>query len=316
MKKKEPLVSICCITYNHELYIRDAIEGFLMQKTDFPFEILIHDDASTDGTADIIREYEAKYPDIIKPIYQTENQYSKGIKISATYNYPRAKGKYIALCEGDDYWIDPYKLQKQVDFLEANNDVNIIYHKVNILNPDNKIISYGSKNNFYFSFYDSLISKQGVTLSCMFRKVGLSILSNKLTILKLNVGDWPLECFLTLNSKGYYLAETMGVYRVHSGGLTKKLVYSKYIIDRYKFLLYLLNDDILNTDQYIFIKNLFRRVLLLLLLTPDITIRKSHLLNCFIENMFKTKKIKIKYNDLLSVFPAIRRFFKYYLIKI
>ena len=77
-----PLVSICCITYNHEPYIRDAIEGFLMQKTNFPVEILIHDDASTDGTADIIREYEAKYPDIIKPIYQTENQYSKGIKIS------------------------------------------------------------------------------------------------------------------------------------------------------------------------------------------------------------------------------------------
>ena len=87
-----------------------------MQKTDFPFEILIHDDASTDGTADIIREYEAKYPDIIKPIYQTENQYSKGIKVSQVYQFPRAKGKYIALCEGDDYWTDPYKLQKQVDF--------------------------------------------------------------------------------------------------------------------------------------------------------------------------------------------------------
>ena len=122
-ENNEILVSICCITYNHEKYIRDAIEGFLMQKTDFPFEVLIHDDASTDGTADIIREYETKYPDIIKPIYQTENQYSKGIKISATYNYPRAKGKYIALCEGDDYWIDPYKLQKQVDFLEHMKNV-------------------------------------------------------------------------------------------------------------------------------------------------------------------------------------------------
>ena len=102
----EPLVSICCLTYNHAPYIRDAIEGFLMQKTNFPVEILIHDDASTDGTADIIREYETRYPDIIKPIYQTENQYSKGVKISREYQFSRARGKYIALCEGDDYWTD------------------------------------------------------------------------------------------------------------------------------------------------------------------------------------------------------------------
>jgi len=102
----DPLVSICCLTYNHAPYIRDAIEGFLMQKTNFPVEILIHDDASTDGTADIIREYETRYPDIIKPIYQTENQYSKGVKISWEYQFSRARGKYIALCEGDDYWTD------------------------------------------------------------------------------------------------------------------------------------------------------------------------------------------------------------------
>lgn len=121
----EPAVSISCITYNHEPYIRDCLEGFLMQKTNFPFEILIHDDASTDKTADIIREYEAKYPDVIKPIYQTENQYSKGVKVSLVYNYPRAKGKYIALCEGDDFWTDPDKLQIQYDFMEANPDYSL-----------------------------------------------------------------------------------------------------------------------------------------------------------------------------------------------
>lgn len=115
-KNITPIVSISCITYNHEDYIRDAIEGFLMQKTTFPVEILIHDDASTDKTADIIREYEKKYPHLIKPIYQTENQYSKGIGVSATYQYPRANGNYITLCEGDDYWTDPYMLQKQVVF--------------------------------------------------------------------------------------------------------------------------------------------------------------------------------------------------------
>lgn len=89
MIKNETMVSIICNTYNHENYIADAIEGFLMQKTDFNFEILMHDDASVDRTQEIIREYELKYPDIIKPIYQKENQHSKGVKISSTYNFPR-----------------------------------------------------------------------------------------------------------------------------------------------------------------------------------------------------------------------------------
>ncbi len=133
----QPLVSICCITYNHESYIRETIEGFLMQKTKFPIEVLIHDDASTDKTADIIREYENKYPDIIKPIYQFDNKYSKGISVSETYNFPRARGKYIAMCEGDDYWTDPSKLQKQVDFMEVNPDCSLCFHaSKNIRNND------------------------------------------------------------------------------------------------------------------------------------------------------------------------------------
>ena len=114
VQNTEPLVSINCITYNHEAYIRDALEGFLMQKTDFTFEILVHDDASTDQTANIIRKYEKKYPEIIKPIYQKENQYSQEVEISKQFQFPRARGKYIAICEGDDYWTNPYKLQKQV----------------------------------------------------------------------------------------------------------------------------------------------------------------------------------------------------------
>ena len=102
------MVSIVCNAYNQELYIREALESFVAQKTNFKFEILVHDDASTDTTADIIREYESKYPDIIKPIYQTENQYSKNVSITAL-QHQRANGKYIAFCEGDDYWIDEYK---------------------------------------------------------------------------------------------------------------------------------------------------------------------------------------------------------------
>ena len=118
---KQPLVSICCIAFNHEPYIDDALASFLLQETDFPFEILIHDDASTDNTAEIIREYALKYPKLIRPIYQVENQYSKGVQMNETFNFPRVKGKYVALCEGDDYWVCKDKLSKQKDALERTN---------------------------------------------------------------------------------------------------------------------------------------------------------------------------------------------------
>jgi glycosyltransferase involved in cell wall biosynthesis len=118
-------VSIICNTYNHEKYIEDALKGFVMQQTTFPFEVLIHDDASTDGTAAIIRKYEKKYPELIKPIYQKVNQYSQGIKITQTFQLPRAGGRYIATCEGDDYWTDPKKLQKQYEAMEAHAEVDL-----------------------------------------------------------------------------------------------------------------------------------------------------------------------------------------------
>ena len=123
-------VSILCLAYNHEQFIADAIDGFLMQKTSFPFEIIIHEDASTDGTANIIRTYEEKYPGIIKPIYQTENQYSKGININTEFMLPLAKGKYVALCDGDDYWTDVNKLQAQYDALECNPECFMCLHRV------------------------------------------------------------------------------------------------------------------------------------------------------------------------------------------
>lgn len=141
-----PLVSILCAAYNQEKYIAQTIEGFLMQKVNFPFEVIIHDDASTDKTAEIIRSYEEKYPDIIKGIYQTENKYSKKVPIWDTFIYPKATGKYFAECEGDDYWTDPNKLQTQADFLESHGDYIAIGHNVRIVDdngtpmtPDNPI---------------------------------------------------------------------------------------------------------------------------------------------------------------------------------
>ena len=127
------LVSICCITYNQKEYIRDALEGFMNQKTDFAYEVLIHDDASTDGTAQIIQEYADRYPQMIKPILQRENQYSKGLSnVSGTYNFPRVRGRYIAMCEGDDYWTDETKLQRQADFLENHPDCSLVFHSARV----------------------------------------------------------------------------------------------------------------------------------------------------------------------------------------
>lgn len=122
MKDQEIFVSIKCAVYNHEQYIRQCLEGFVMQKTNFRFEAIVHDDASTDGSVAIIREYAEKYPHIIKPIYETENQYSKRDGSLTRIMNAACKGKYIAVCEGDDYWIDPLKLQKQFDFMEGHSD--------------------------------------------------------------------------------------------------------------------------------------------------------------------------------------------------
>lgn len=135
----EPLVSICCITYNHVEYIEETLQGFLSQKTDFLYEILIHDDASTDGTVEVIRKYEKKYPEIIKPIYQKENQYTKGVsKIDYTFNQTRARGKYIAICEGDDFWINNNKLQLQVDYMKNNPKCTFCFHNALVIDESDK----------------------------------------------------------------------------------------------------------------------------------------------------------------------------------
>ena len=143
------LVTVWCLAYNHEKYIRSALEGFVKQKTNFNYEVIIHDDASTDKTAEIIREYEMKYPDIIKPIYQTENQYRLGKKITRQYLLPNMRGKYVAYCEGDDFWSDENKLQLQFDFMEKNQDVYMCTHKVQCLNEDGTFNERVIPNNIF-----------------------------------------------------------------------------------------------------------------------------------------------------------------------
>lgn len=131
----EPLVVIRCLTYNHEKYIEDCLSGFVMQKKNFPFIAIVHDDASTDKTPEIIKKYAEKYPDIIKPILEVENQYSKhdgSLRRSVNQAIP-SSAKYIAMCEGDDYWIDADKLQKQVSFLESHPEYTLCFHNAKVV---------------------------------------------------------------------------------------------------------------------------------------------------------------------------------------
>ena len=121
-------VSVLCAAYNHEEYLRQTLDSFLNQKTDFPFEVLVNDDASTDSTGDIIREYAAKYPDVIRPFYQKENLYSRRINLYDVVFFPACRGEYIAVCEGDDYWNDPEKLQLQVNWLDTHPEYSACVH--------------------------------------------------------------------------------------------------------------------------------------------------------------------------------------------
>lgn len=214
------MVTVRCITYNHEPYIRECLEGVVMQKTNFRFEAIVHDDASTDGTAAIIREYAEKYPDIIKPIFETENQYSKHDGSLRRIMDEHTHGKYLAPCEGDDYWIDPLKLQKQVDYMEAHPECSLCFHAHNDL----------KKGSFYLvRRYDHLVEK--CPMEDMILKGGgymatNSMLYRKDKILKEEpewskntpVGDLPLMLKLASQGAVAYIDEVMSVYRVAAVG--------------------------------------------------------------------------------------------------
>jgi len=218
---RDIVVSVCCSTYNHERFIAQAIEGFLKQETTFPIEILIHDDASTDGTPDIIRRYTDKHANLIRPIYQVQNQYSKGVKIYATYLWPGARGKYIALCEGDDYWTDPLKLQKQVDFLEARPRYVLCYHKaVNFYEDGSRPTNYlpVAPHKHPMDINDLLgTGNTFATASVVFRNGLLSELPA--WYYSMPVGDWPLYVLLAQQGDIGYLDEVMSAHRTHAGGM-------------------------------------------------------------------------------------------------
>lgn len=214
------LVSIICNTFNHERFIRDALDGFVTQKTTFAFEVCIHDDASTDETANIIREYECKYPNIIKPIYQLENQYSQG-RSPVQINIDRANGKYLSFCEGDDYWIDQFKLQKQVDYMESHPDCSFCFTNGIVREGDilkEKVIPWKhggviryEKSKQDYNMSDIELVGYIPTASFMFPKTIWDSIPNFSDRIFRGDGFWKMY----FTSKGYahYINEATCVYR-------------------------------------------------------------------------------------------------------
>jgi glycosyltransferase involved in cell wall biosynthesis len=219
-KSSEILVSVTCISYNHAAFIEDALKGFLMQETDFAFEIIMFDDASTDTTQDIIRKYAALYPNIIKPMLQAENLWlGKGINGTTTVAWPAAKGKYIAWCEGDDYWTDPLKLQKQVSFLEKNPSFAGATHYTEEKSGKETRRIMGAQFGSVLDTPKTFVKLSPIhTSSFIFKKDALEIPVWYNTVFSC---DMALFSIISKSGPIYCFQEVMSHYRVHEGGITR-----------------------------------------------------------------------------------------------
>lgn len=240
VKGNDIKVAIKCLVYNHEPYLRECLEGFVMQQTDFPFVAIVHDDASTDHSADIIREYAAKYPDIIHPIYETENQYSKKGSLTKIMNdaIEATGAPYIALCEGDDYWTDPHKLQKQVDFLDTHPEVGLCYTDYGKCANTNKPYILGAFTNGAAvppkDYEEFLLENSYIApMTWMYRRdvwknLDLDWVRTDGTLV------WALEFYM--KSKVAYLPDITAIYREHWGSASKP-VNEKGFFRQYKGVL-------------------------------------------------------------------------------
>jgi glycosyltransferase involved in cell wall biosynthesis len=263
-------LSICCITFNHQRFIAQALDGFLMQKTDFDFEIIISDDCSTDNTAAICNEYQKNYSEKIKLI---KNKKNIGMMPNFIQALNQCEGKYIALCEGDDYWTDKNKLQKQVDFMEANPEYTICFHRVYEQQDKAKIslsrLNTSEKEETY-NIIDLASGNFIHTPSVVYR--------NNLFIdfpewfKKSPVGDYPLQMLNARFGSIRYFPEPMAVYRVHNGGiwslLNKKETFEKWIV----MLNYLIGENFEQTVIQKLVKqrrNYKERHLLILINQPE-----------------------------------------------
>ncbi len=229
--ENEIMVSIWCKAYNHAQYIRNTLDGFVMQKFSRQYEVVVHDDCSQDGTQDIIREYHEKYPQLFKVIYQKENTFSQGIAVNLEQMMPLVKGKYLAFCEGDDYWTDEYKLQKQFDIMENHQDCSICVHKVRLVEESGKLTEQAYPN---FEMLSQKLSPEDylkieyaefryftqTSSFFMWTSAFRTFLENtpEFAKLKMGISDLPLKLYLITLGNMYYLQDEMSCYRTGSIG--------------------------------------------------------------------------------------------------
>jgi glycosyltransferase involved in cell wall biosynthesis len=214
------LASIVCTTYNHGRYIEQALDGFLIQETSFPFEIVIHDDLSTDDTRDIVDKYAARYPRIIRTIYQTENQYTRG-RTSSLIAFAQCRARYIAFCEGDDYWTDAHKLQLQCDFLERETSYSLVFHNAYLQHESrddarDEIACLFDRNTF--TLEDVILDGWFIpSHSMVFRRESLELQDWLHHVFGL---DYVMHLLLACNGKIGYLDRVMGVYRINGSSMS------------------------------------------------------------------------------------------------
>lgn len=217
-EKQTPLVSIFCLAYNHESFIKKAIESWLMQKTNFKFEAVIGEDFSTDRTREIVFSYAERYPDIIKVITSETNV---GMRENSKRTKNACTGKYIAFCEGDDYWMDPNKLQTQVNFMEENPDYSICFHDAILLWEDKTLPPkhFVPLNHKEVSTTEDVIKNYFIpTASMLVRAKFIKQLPDWFE--KIYNGDWATQLILSTQGKIKYIDEIMSVYRKNKGGLS------------------------------------------------------------------------------------------------
>lgn len=272
-REKKPVVAIRCVTYNHEAYLREALEGFVMQQTDFPFVAIVHDDASTDNTAAILKEYADKYPGIILPIFETENQYSKrndSLDLIMLKACEATGAKYISICEGDDYWTDKLKLQKQVDFLESNPEYGMCYALTHTWYEATDTLEEVAVGSDRCSFNDLLTGENDIpNLTTLlksrlyydyFYEVGLQDH-------KWETGDLPNWLYVSKKSKIKCLPEVVAVYRVlnksisHTGSLKGQMSFYQSAVDIKHFFNTHYNNDDLKTKRLINFRNMQRLII-------------------------------------------------------
>lgn len=247
LDKQTPLLSVCCMVYNQKKYIRQTLESLLMQRTSFPYEIIVHDDASTDGTKEIIEEYTLDFPHIIKPVFQKENKYSLfGMNFLFKYATSKAKGKYIAMCAGDDFWIDPLKLQKQVDFLEEHPDYGLVHTKSAKFDDTAKV--FKGSQGFEVYDYEGLLTEN--TISALTVCLRASLLYQYFIEVKpeehpeWTAEDFPTWLWIIQHSKIKFIEDVTSVYRVRIGTISHikddviRLEFSKGIYDIVDYFLF------------------------------------------------------------------------------